>query len=59
MYVTCWKAIGSPALTESQNTLKVFNGTGFKTYGVLPVLSIVLEGKKIIVEVEVFDAPLD
>jgi hypothetical protein len=39
--------------------LKYFNGTGFKPYGVLPALSIALEGKSVIVEVEVFDAPLD
>jgi hypothetical protein len=59
MFVTCWKDIGSPALTESHYTLKAFNGTGFKTYGVLPLLSIMLEGKVINVEVYVFDAPLD
>jgi hypothetical protein len=59
MSITCWKAIGSPALTESHNTLKAFNGTGFKPYGVLPSLSITLEGKSVNVEVEVFDAPLD
>jgi hypothetical protein len=59
MSVTCWKAIGSPALIESLNTLKAFNGTDFKPYGVLPSLSITLEGKSVNVEVEVFDAPLD
>jgi hypothetical protein len=59
MSVTCWKSIGSPALTESHITLKDFNGTRFKPYGVLPSLSITLEGKAINVEVEVFDAPLD
>jgi hypothetical protein len=59
MSITCWKAIGSPSLTESHNTLKYFNGTWFKPYGVLPALSIALEGKEVIVEVEVFDAPLD
>jgi hypothetical protein len=51
MSVTCWKAIGSPPLTESHNTLKAFNGSGFKPYGVLPSLSITLEGKSINVEV--------
>ena len=59
MSVTCWKSIGSPALTESHNTLKNFNGTRFKPYGVLPSLSITLYGKEVNVEVEVFDAPLD
>jgi hypothetical protein len=59
MSFTCWKAIGSPSLNESQNTLKAFNGSGFKAYGVLPSLTITLEGKMVQVEVEVFDAPLD
>jgi hypothetical protein len=59
MYVTCWKSIGSPTLTKSHNTLEDFNGIGFKPYGVLPSLSIMLEGKVVTIEVEVFDAPLD
>jgi hypothetical protein len=59
MSITCWKAIGSPPLTESHNMLKAFNGSGFKPYGVLPSLPIMLEGKMVQVEVEVFDAPLD
>ena len=49
--ITCWKSIGSPDLTESDNTLKYFNGTEFKPYGVLPSLSITLEGKAVNVEV--------
>jgi hypothetical protein len=59
MSITCWKAIGSPSLTESHNTLKAFNGSGFKPYDVLPSFPIMLEGKTFQVEVEVFDAPLD
>jgi hypothetical protein len=59
MSIACWKAIGSPPLTESHNTLKAFNGSGFKPYGVLPSLPITLEGKMVNIEVEVFDAPLD
>jgi hypothetical protein len=59
MSVTCWKAIGSPSLTESHNTLKAFNGSGFKPYNFLPSFLITLEGKMVQVEVEVFDAPLD
>jgi hypothetical protein len=59
MSLTCWKAIGSPSLKKSQNTLKAFNGSGFKTYGVLPSFPITLEGKTVQVEMEVFDAPLD
>jgi hypothetical protein len=59
MFVTCWKAIGSPTLTKSHNTLKAFNVTGLKPCVVLPSLSITLEGKSVNVEVDVFDAPLD
>jgi hypothetical protein len=59
MSFSCWKAIGSPPLKESQNTLRAFNGSGFKPYGVLPSLPVTLEGKTIQVEVEVFDTPLD
>jgi hypothetical protein len=59
IFITCWKAIESPPLTESHNTLKVFNGSGFKPYDVLLSLPIMLEGKMVNVEVEVFDAPLD
>jgi hypothetical protein len=59
MSLTCWKAIGSPSLNESQNTLKAFNGSDFKPYSVLPSLPITLEGKTVQFEVEVFDAPLD
>ena len=59
MSFACWKAIGSPPLNESQNTMKAFNGSSFKPYGDLPSFPITLEGKTIQVEVEVFDAPLD
>jgi hypothetical protein len=59
MSFSCWKAIGSPPLNESQNNLKAFNGSGFKPYSVLPLLPITLEGKTVQFEVEVFDAPLD
>jgi hypothetical protein len=58
MSVTCWKSIDFSTLTESHNTLKYFNVTWSKPYGVLPLLSITLEGKAVIVEFEVFDAPL-
>jgi hypothetical protein len=45
IYFTCWKSIGSPPLNESQNTLRAFNGSGFKPYGVLPSFLVTLEGK--------------
>jgi hypothetical protein len=59
MSFSCWKAIGSPLLTESQNTLRAFNGSSFKPHGVLSSLPVTLEGKTVQIEVEVFDTPLD
>jgi hypothetical protein len=59
MSITCWKSISFPPLTKSHNTLKAFNGSGFKPYGLLPSLPIMLEGKTVNIEVEVFYAPLD
>jgi hypothetical protein len=59
MTFSCLKAIGSPPLNQSQNTLRAFNGFGFKPYSVLPSLPVTLEGKTVQVEVEVFDTPLD
>jgi hypothetical protein len=46
-------------LNESQNTLKDFNESGFKPYGVLPSFPITLEGKTVQFKVEIFDTPLD
>ena len=57
--ITCWKAIDSPSLNESHNTLKAFNGSSFNPYDVLPSFPIMLEGKTVQAEVKVFDAPLD
>jgi hypothetical protein len=59
MSIAFWKAIRSPPLNESHNTLKAFNGSGFKPYGVLSSLPIMLEGKTVNIEFEAFDAPLD
>jgi hypothetical protein len=57
MSLACWKAIGSPSLNESQNTLKDFNGSSFKPYDVLPSLPIALEGKTVQVKMEVLHSP--
>ena len=39
--------------------LKAFDGQGFQPHGLLPALSVELEGKTISIQVEVVDAPLD
>ena len=59
MSFTCWKAIGSPALSSSPNALEAFNGQEYKPLGVLECLAITLQGKIVNVEVEVVDAKLN
>lgn len=59
MSIACWKAIGSPSLNQSLNTLEAYNGHDLRPFGVLPNLSITLEGKTMQVEVEIVDANLN
>jgi len=40
MSISCWRAIGSPPLTESPNTLKAFDGWVFSRLGILKSLPI-------------------
>ena len=58
MSVACWKAIGSPNLSQSPTTLEAFDGRESRPYGILQRLPISLEGKTVEVEVEVVDANL-
>jgi len=58
MYVSCWKAIGSPSLSQSPNTLEAFDGRDSRPFDILPHLPITLEGKIIDVKVKVVDANL-
>ena len=59
MFVSFWKAIGSPALNQSLNTLEAFDGRDSRPFGILPNFPITLEGKTVSVEVEVVDAKLN
>ena len=59
IYVSCWKAIGSPPLNQSPNTLEAFDGRGSRPYGILTSLHINLEGKTVKLEVEVVGANLN
>ena len=56
MFVACWKAIGSPTLSQSPMTLEAFDGRESRPYGILQRFPITLEGKMVEVEVEVVDA---
>lgn len=58
MFVSCWKAIDSPYLSQSLNTLQAFDGRDYHSFGILLSLPITLEGKMVNIKVEVFDANL-
>ena len=59
MSLPCWKDIGSPTLSKALTMLTTFKGHSFCPHGILPAFPVQLGGKKVEVEVEVVDAPLD
>jgi hypothetical protein len=59
MSLTCWKAIGSPTLSQSMTMLTTFDGHSFRPHRILPAFMVQLGGKKVEVDVEVVDVPLD
>ena len=38
MYLSCWRAIGSPEINREPTPLKDFDGRNFQPYGLLPSL---------------------
>ena len=59
MSLSCWKGLGSPEIVQSQSMLKAFDGHVFKPHGIVPTFPVTLGGKRVNVEVEVIDAPID
>jgi hypothetical protein len=59
MSLSCWRALSSPKFNQSPTTLKAFYGCGFHTHRILQYFTVTLKGKKIPVDIEVVDAPLD
>jgi hypothetical protein len=59
MSLPCWRALGSPKLSQYPTTLKVFDGHGFQPQGILQYFSMTLKGKTILVNIKLVDAPLD
>ena len=59
MYFSCWKGLGSPALSKLGNMLTLFDGRSFQLHDILPSLEVQLGGKTVAIEVEVVDVPLD
>jgi hypothetical protein len=59
MSLICWKAIGSPTLSQSLTMLTAIDGHSFHPHSILPTFPVQLGGKTVKVDVEVVDAPLD
>ena len=59
MSLTYWKSIGSLSMSQSMTMLTTFDGCSFQPHKILPTFSFQLGGKKVEVDVEVVDAPLD
>ena len=59
MSLSCWKGLGSPALSKLGNMLTTFDGILFRPHDILPSLEVQLGGNTIAIAVKVVDAPLD
>jgi hypothetical protein len=59
MFISCWKAIGSPKLDMFATLLKAFDGNMFQPHGIITTLPIELGGKTIFVVINIVNAPLE
>jgi hypothetical protein len=59
MFMSCWKALGSPKLDTSTTLLKAFDANMFHAHGIIITLLIKLSGKIVFVAVEVIDEPVE
>jgi hypothetical protein len=59
MSLSCWRAIGSPDINQSQTTLKLFDGHVFHTLWDFTLFTHGNRRKNISIDVEVVDTPLD
>ena len=59
MSLTCWKAIGSPALSQSMTMLTDFDGRSFQPHEIIPTFLVQSGGKTVEVDVKVVDSSLE
>jgi hypothetical protein len=59
MSKTVWNKILSPKLIPSSITLRAYDGRPSSPEGLFQNVSIELEGKTILIDIEVIDVPLD
>jgi len=54
-----WNKLGSPELTPSAISLEAYDGRPSKPQGLYQNVPVKLGGKKVYIDIEVIDAPLD
>jgi hypothetical protein len=59
MSLTCWKAIGSPTLSQYSTMLTAFDGHSFHPHDILPTFLVQLGRNTVEVDVKVVDATLE
>jgi hypothetical protein len=59
MFISCWKALGSPKLNTYATLLKAFDGHMLHPHRIITALPIALGGKIVFMAVEVVDVPLE
>jgi hypothetical protein len=59
MSKTVWQKLGSPKLIPSAITLRAYDGRPSSPEGLFQNVPVELEGKTILIDIEVIDAPLD
>ena len=59
MYLSCWKGLDSPELSQSANMLTSFDGRSFWPHRILLSLKVQLGGNTVVIKVKVVEVPLD
>jgi len=59
MFKCVWKQLGSPKLKPSDIMLRLYDGNHSFLISLYPSMPVKLDGKKVLIDIEVLDAQLD
>ena len=59
MFMSCWKAIGSPSAIPSSTLLMEFDGYSHRPHRIIPTFPMYVGEKVVNIEVEIIDVKLD
>ena len=59
MSTLVWQKLGSPILQLSSTNMRAYDGHPTKAQGILPHVPITLDGKTVLIDIEVVNAQLD